>query len=125
MKSFFLALVLATVGFFSVTSTQAQTHNHTITIQNYSITSIYEVYINPSSYSTWGYDRLGSEGTIPNGMQRSISLTGHIYYDFKSVESDSDTCILKNILLDQNIIIRVTNNNCYVIRPSSPNYDGE
>jgi hypothetical protein len=51
---------------------------------------IYYIYCNPSSYSEWGEDRLGSE-ILPSGEEFTFWVDGGDYYDIQCEDEDGDT----------------------------------
>lgn len=51
---------------------------------------IWFIYANPSSYSGWGEDRLGSE-ILYSGDEYTFWVEGGDYYDIKCEDEDSDT----------------------------------
>ncbi|MCK5065409.1 MAG: hypothetical protein KAQ97_09005 [Candidatus Fermentibacteraceae bacterium] len=51
---------------------------------------IYWIYANPSSYSEWGDDRLGSE-ILYSGDEFTFWVDGNDYYDIKCEDEDGDT----------------------------------
>ena len=51
---------------------------------------IWYVYCNPSSYSNWGDDRLGSE-ILYSGNEFTFWVDGGDYYDIQCVDEDDDT----------------------------------
>jgi len=51
---------------------------------------IYYIYCNPSSYSNWGDDRLGSE-ILYSGDEYTFWVDGGDYYDIQCEDEDGDT----------------------------------
>jgi hypothetical protein len=51
---------------------------------------IYYIYCNPSSYSEWGDDRLGSE-ILDSGYEFTFWVEGGDYYDIQCQDEDGDT----------------------------------
>ena len=111
MKSLFLSIVLFLI--LSVTSVNAQSHNHRLTIGNISGQTIMKLYISPSSTRDWGIDRLG-DTVLPTNDFRYIDILGHNYYDIKSVARDGSVCQIAKILLDKDKTFWLEPSRCYV-----------
>lgn len=51
---------------------------------------IWYIYVNPSDYSDWGDDRLGSE-ILNSGYEYTVWVDGDDYYDIQCEDEDGDT----------------------------------
>lgn len=60
---------------------------------------IWYIYCNPSSYSEWGDDRLGSE-ILWDGEEFTFWVDGGDYYDIQCVDEDDDTYTFWEVWID-------------------------
>ncbi|MFO8184872.1 MAG: hypothetical protein R6U39_11985 [Candidatus Aegiribacteria sp.] len=84
-------VTLSDLGEYDMGSSETVSGSAPVTIYNdtggY---DIYFIYANPSSYSGWGDDRLGSE-ILYSGDEYTFWVEGGDYYDIMCEDEDSDT----------------------------------
>lgn len=84
-------VTLSDLGEYDMGSSETVSGSAPVTIYNdtggY---DIYFIYANPSSYSSWGDDRLGSE-ILYSGDEYTFWVEGGDYYDIMCEDEDSDT----------------------------------
>jgi hypothetical protein len=70
-----------------------------IKVVNRSLWSIYQLYLSPSSSSSWGDDQLGSSVITNSGGTFSLSSIPCDSYDVKLVDEDGDVCVVTEVPL--------------------------
>lgn len=68
----------------------------TLTIQNNSSVSIYEIYISSVDSQVWGADQLGSDTLDPGDVVEFSEIDCDVY-DMKVVDEEGDECVLTDI----------------------------
>jgi hypothetical protein len=90
-----LALGALCLGSLLLTAAPAAAQTRSFQVVNQTRYRIDHIYVSPTDYSRWGYDRLGDDVLRP-GYQLTISLIPD-FYDVKLVDQDGDSCVVKNV----------------------------
>ena len=93
-----LTIINSTLESNSASYAGGAIYNHygTVTIQNSSAWSIYELYVSPTTDDAWGDDQLGTE-VISTGESFDLTRVPCGSYDVKLVDEDSDVCVLNAV----------------------------
>src|SRR5271157_873346 len=86
------ALALATM---LIPMAAAAQDMRTFTVFNYSHYRINHMYVSPTSYSYWGYDRLGRDVLLPNYRVDLSVVRG--WYDVRLVDQNGDSCVVPDV----------------------------
>ena len=95
MKRILLAATLCVATASVSMIAGAQDSNETFTIINHSNYRITHMYVSPTSYTRWGYDRLGDD-VLPPNYRTDLSVTPG-WYDVKLIDEDGDACVINNV----------------------------
>ncbi|MDP7337697.1 MAG: hypothetical protein QF786_00145 [Vicinamibacterales bacterium] len=74
--------------------------SYSYTVQNNSSHTIRELYMSPSSDSSWGRDRLGRSMLEP-GQRHTVRGLSYGRWDLKLVDTNYDECIVNRMLIDR------------------------
>jgi hypothetical protein len=98
-RSIIASLCVVVLGFSSI----AHAVDRDITVHNSIGTTIRELYMSPTSTTTWGSDVLGSDvlahGRSVHVMFRPGNYRGQCMFDIKIVESDGSASVVSGINL--------------------------
>jgi hypothetical protein len=95
MKKFVLAGVLVLAAAMSLATTAAAETTRNFTVFNESRYRIDHVYVSPSNYTNWGFDRLGKDVLAPDYRFDLAVLPG--WYDVKLIDQDGDSCVINGV----------------------------
>jgi len=105
------ARIVFTFDDFDRSSAPAQS-NPSITIVNNTGYTVYYVYISPTTHTSWGNDRLGSDQVLRNGNYVTLRLPYPLSevsrYDIRLTDLDGDTYTRMNVLVTANARIVFT-----------------
>ncbi len=90
----------------------------TITLQNDSEWTFYEMYMTASDYESWGEDLLEMSGqsVLINGQAITITVPKEGYWDLKIVDEDGDECKVTQMYISDDEIVHITTDmmlDCY------------
>jgi hypothetical protein len=94
-QRFVAPAILFTSLLASSVAASAQDYVRTFTLYNRSSLTIRRLFVSPSSFENWGYDRLGSSVLNPNYKVTVELEPGR--YDIKLVDQDGDSCVINNV----------------------------
>lgn len=94
MKKIMITGFLAIAAALCV-SMPAAAENGRFTVFNESRYRINQMYVSPTGYNRWGYDRLGNNVLFPDYRFDLGVVPG--WYDVKLVDQDGDTCVVPNV----------------------------
>jgi hypothetical protein len=99
VRRFLSALVLSLVCGLALTSCGGggSSGPATLEVRNNTSTSIWYLYVSPSTDSTWGPDQLGANIIAPGGTFRLTGITCDRQYDLRVDSSSSQMAVRWNV----------------------------